>query len=130
MMAHHPITKERYFFIDLCLPFGASISFALFQSFSDALKHLAELRLAILLVNTMAITNYLDDFLFIAITLLLCNGMVHEFLFICERVGCPISVEKTEWASQLLIFLGILLNGQLKMLMIPDDKRVAAINLL
>ena len=130
MMAHHPITKERYFFIDLCLPFGASISFALFQSFSDALKHLAELRLAIPLVNTMAITNYLDDFLFIAITLLLCNGMVHEFLFICERVGCPISVEKTEWASQLLIFLGILLNGQLKMLMIPDDKRVAAINLL
>ena len=78
----------------------------------------------------MAITNYLDDFLFIVITLLLCNGMVHEFLFICERVGCPISVEKTEWASQLLIFLGILLKGQLKMLMIPDDKRVAAINLL
>ena len=41
MRMRHPITKVRYYFIDKCLPFGASISCALFQSFSDCLKHIA-----------------------------------------------------------------------------------------
>ena len=78
----------------------------------------------------MAITNYLDDFLFISITVELCNGMIKEFLIICEDIGCPISADKTEWASQLLVFLGILLNGKLKMLTIPQDKKIVALNLL
>ena len=37
MMALHPETAEKWFFIDLCLPFGSSRSCALFQEFSDAI---------------------------------------------------------------------------------------------
>ena len=36
MMAEHPVTKEKWYFVDKCLPFGASISCAIFQKFSDA----------------------------------------------------------------------------------------------
>ena len=38
MMAENPETGKIQFFIDKCLPFGASISCAIFQDFSDGLK--------------------------------------------------------------------------------------------
>ena len=47
MMAYHLVTKEQFYFIDLCLPFSASISCALFQAFSDALKHITEFKLLV-----------------------------------------------------------------------------------
>ena len=42
MMAYHPATGKQYFFVDKCLSFGSSISCAIFQQFSDALKHIVE----------------------------------------------------------------------------------------
>ena len=130
LAAKDPVTKEQYFFVDLCLPFGASISCAIFQSFSDALKFITEFKLDMIFIFPPRITNYLDDFLFIAITLGICNKSVEEFLKICVTIGCPISQDKTEWATQLIVFLGVLLNGRLKLLSIPVDKRVKAVNLL
>ena len=41
MKAQHPVNKKWYYFVDKCLPFGASISCAIFQSFSNALVHIA-----------------------------------------------------------------------------------------
>ena len=40
MKARDPKTREWNYFVDKCLPFGASISCALFQKFSDALCHI------------------------------------------------------------------------------------------
>ena len=45
MKATNPETGKIAYFHDKCLAFGASISCAIFQSFSDALKHLIEFRL-------------------------------------------------------------------------------------
>ena len=42
----------------------------------------------------------------------------------------PISLEKTEWASTRMIFLGILLDGEYKVLVVPEEKRIKALNLL
>ena len=42
MKAKDPIMKKWYFFIDKCLPFGASISCAHFQCFSNALRVIVE----------------------------------------------------------------------------------------
>ena len=36
LKATHPITQKVYYFVDKCLPFGASISCAIFQAFSDS----------------------------------------------------------------------------------------------
>ena len=44
MAAEDPNTGKLMFFVDKCLPFGASISCALFQSFSDALCYLIEFK--------------------------------------------------------------------------------------
>ena len=130
LKAKHPKTKLWFYFIDKCLPFGSSISCALFQEFSDALKHLAQWRITILLKIPPMITNYLDDFLFAAITAILCNKMLNIFLGICSEINCPISAEKTEWATQFIIFLGILLNGQQMVLSVPNDKKTQAIEML
>ena len=108
MKAEHLISGQIFYFIDKCLPFGASISCAIFQSFSDTLKH-------ILCVKTGAhdnITNYLDDFLFLAYTKYLCDQLVTRFLLIYQEVGCPIAEEKTEWGTELIVFLGVLLDGR------------------
>ena len=90
-----------------------------------------EWRIKIVLhIQKPALTNYLDDFLFIALSLLQCNGMVQVFLQVCEQVGCPITMEKTEWATQLIVFLGILLNGKELRLSIPVEKCHTAMDLL
>ena len=121
MKAQHPVSKLWKYFIDKCLPFGSSISCAHFQLFSDALEHIVQEKLG------LKVVNYLDDFLFINPQQELCDQMVREFLDICEQVHCPVSAEKTEWSSNLMILLGILLDGVNHCLAIPQDKRMKAI---
>ena len=118
MKAKDPSLNKWMYFVDKCLPFGASISCALFQKFSDALCYLIEVK-----VNMpKRITYYLDDFLFIAKTLVKCNFMITQFLTLCSEVGVPIAVEKTEWVTEIIIFLGILLDGCSHTLSIPIKK--------
>ena len=129
-MAKHPVSGLEYYFIDMCLPFGASISCALFQEFSDAVAFIVQSKLGTTIFMPIVITNYLDDFLFIALCMFACNGAMGVFLQICQKVGCPISSEKTEYASPIMIFLGVLLNGSLHLIAIPEEKRIKAIHLL
>ena len=126
MKAEDPSSGQTKYFVDKCLPFGASISCAHFQRFSDALCHLTEHRLRV----HKRITNYLDDFLFIARMLHKCNYMITQFLQLCEELGVPVSMDKTEWASDLMIFLGILLDGNNLVLALPAEKRRRAIEML
>ena len=77
-----------------------------------------------------AITNYLDDFLFIAIARLICNSMIQQFYELCRELKVPIAIEKTDWASMLIVFLGILLDGKRFVLSILLEKPQKALNLL
>ena len=126
MKADNPATGKTYYFIDKCLPFGASISYALFQSVSYVLKFLIEFRTK----QQDKVTNYLDDFLFVAFTQMLCNYLFQEFLNLCEQIGIPISEEKTEWLAECMVFWAILLNGRFMILAIPEEKRTKAISML
>ena len=65
--------------------------------------------------------NYLDDFLFIAITLELCSAMVRNFLVLCNQIGCPISDETSERGGQMIVFLRTLMKSKFKILTIPHD---------
>ena len=114
------------YFIDECLPFGAYISCAIFQRISDTIKFLAEFKIKV----PKQITNYLDDFLFMALTLIKCNYMIAKFLEICNQIGIPISAEKTEWGTLQIVFLGILLDGARLILSLPLEKQQKALNLL
>ena len=68
----------------------------------------------------------MDDFLFLALTILRCNYLIQQFLALCNKIGIPIAQDKTEWASELVTFLGVLLNGRLFVLSIPLEKRQKA----
>ena len=126
MKVEDPLTGETFYFFDKCLPFGVSISCSHFQRFSDGLRHIFEF-----ITDTLGkIPNYLDGFLFIAICRLRCNYLVQHFLKLCEELNIPVSLDKTEWASTLMTFLGILLDGKNRCLNIPEDMRKRALELL
>ena len=117
MKMNHPITNQVKYFVDINLPFGASASCCIFQSFSDSLRHLLEA----LTGNHFQTVLYLDEFLFISMTRQECNRLVSEFIELCNWINCPISQEKTEWATNRIVFLGILLDGISMRLVIPEE---------
>ena len=116
MKAQCPLDGKIYYFVDKCLPFGHSISCALFQKLSNALSFLAERK------NKKVNVNYLDDFLFAALQEFLCNSNMDNFIEICHKIGLPISPEKTVRADTVMTFLGLLINTELQMVCIPLEK--------
>ena len=126
MKAKNPNTGKEMFFVDKCLPFGSSISCAKFQLFSDALHHIIEYFTR----KKFRITNFLDNYLFIAMTEQECNNMVSQFLDIFQRIGCPVALDKTEYAMTKIVFLGILMDGEQFCLCVPTDKKNNAVDLL
>ena len=125
MKAYHPVTGTLYYFVDKCLPFGARSSCYLFQEFSDAIHHIVEFKTG----KAFQITNYLD-FLFVETSKAACDNRVRQFLSLCAYIGFTVSKEKTEWGTQIIVFLGILLNSERLILAIPQEKRNKALHLI
>ena len=127
MAAQNPDFPGKFFyFADKALPFGSSVSCSHFTRFSNALRHIVEKTTS----KQYQMSNYLDDFLFLSDSEEECNRMVRTFLNICDEIGFPVSLEKTEWASKTLVFLGILLDGEYHRLCIPLDKVERTTNML
>ena len=126
MKAYHPVTGKVYYFVDKCLPFGASISCSHFQRLSNALRHIVES----LEKQFNSISNYLDDFIFIHFIRRICEMLMNRFMAICKAICFPVADEKTEWPCAIISFLGMILNGKTFTLMVPPDKKFKAINLL
>ena len=59
-----------------------------------------------------------------------CNQQIREFLSLCDELGVPIAVDKTVWAAECVIFLGILLDGYNFVLRIPVEKRMTAVKMI
>ena len=116
MKAESPIDGKVYYFVDKCLPFGASISCLHFQRFSNAIRHIVKSR------TVQDLVNYLDDYFFVALLALACNNQVKTFLAVCHEVNFPVSLEKTFWASTKLTFLGMLIDTIRQVVMIPTEK--------
>ena len=116
MKAVDPQSNKTYYFVDKCLPFGHTISCALFQKVSDALAHLVKHRCGRWNIN------YLDDFFFVAMVRALCNEQVMAFTDICQTIGMPVSPEKTFWGTTKIVFLGLLINTVTQTVCIPTEK--------
>ena len=123
LMARSPIDQKIYYFIDKCLPFGASISCAHFQRFSDAIAHIVTVK-----TNGKVPVNYLDDFFFIALLKALCDNQVNVFLQVCTDIAFPVSLDKTFWGAQLMTFLGLLIDTMRGLVCIPAEKVDRATN--
>ena len=116
MKPRNPETGRFCYFVDKCLPFGASISCALFQAFSNAVAHIVKNK------TGRELVNYLDDYMFAALMKLICNAQVEKFLEICELIRFPISMEKTYWGSTTLTFLGLLIDTVRQLICLPKEK--------
>ena len=121
MKAESPIDGKTYYFVDKCLPFGASISCSHFQRVSNAVAHIVKFR------TKRDLVNYLDDYLFAALLKLVCNNQVDIFLRVCEEINFPVSLEKTFWGSIFMTFLGFLLDTVKQLILIPIEKLDRAI---
>ena len=121
-----PSDGKMKYFIDKCLPFGVSLSCSHYQRFSNALKHILLYRAGQKNCRKRGATNYLDDFLFLALTRLLCNNLMNQFLTLCQELHILVTLEKPEWADTIIVFLGILLDGKNRTLSIlwKSNKRL------
>ena len=128
MKAKSPIDGKWYFFVDKCLPFGAKISCKKFQDFSNSVAHIVKWKLN--LPKEKRITNYLDDFLFVALLAWACNYQIQTFLEICGAIKFPISLEKTFWASSRMTFLGFLIDSVNQIVGIPIEKLTKGRNMI
>ena len=124
MKAVNPEDGRTYYFVDKCLPFGASISCALFQDFSDCVAFIFKKKTG---KNTV---NYLDDYYFVAMLKKLCDGQIQAFLDICAFINFPVSLEKTVWGSPVIIFLGFLIDAENQVISIPVEKINRALDLI
>ena len=124
MKATHPISKKTYYFVDKCLPFGSSISCAIFQDISNAIAYLVHVRVK--KVNV----NYLDDYLFATALKRECDRQVQVFLDICRAINFPVALEKTFWGTTILVFLGLLLDTEKQLVCIPADKIAKALEII
>ena len=117
MKAQSPIDNKFYYFVDKCMPFGAAISCSHFQRFSNAISHIAKIK-----SGNHDNINYLDDFFFVALLKYVCNRDIQTFIDICSKIRFPIFFEKTEWATQIITFLGLLINTKDQCIGIPTEK--------
>ena len=124
MKAVSPVDGETYYFVDKCLPFGASISCSHFQQFSNAVKHIVQWR------TQRDLVNYMDDFMFAELLKWWCNLQIKEFLRICEEIQFPVSLEKTFWGTQKLVFLGLLIDTINQCVCVPIEKVLKAVMLI
>ena len=105
-------------FIDRCLPMGAASSCAIFQRISNALAWMIQSKST----TNCRVFNYLDDFLFLAKSHQECGKSLTTFIDLCNKIGVPISTEKTIPPNTSLVFLGIGINALRLELFIPPDK--------
>ena len=105
-----------YYFIDKALPFGSSISCTHFQRFSNSIAWIVSYR------TGEKNLNYLDDYLFVSLLTLWCNGQVDQFLTVCKMVNFPVNLEKTFWGTTHLTFLGLLIDTVHQVVCIPVEK--------
>ena len=116
MKAQCPKTNNWYYFVDKCMPFGASISCSHFQRFSDAIAHIVKY------LTKRDNVNYLDDYFFAALLRIACNKQIKTFLKVCEEIRFPVSLEKTFWGTTKLIFLGLLIDSISQTIGVPVEK--------
>ena len=116
MKAKSPLDNKWYYFVDKCLPFGAAISCAIFQAFSDAISHIVKS------ITGEENVNYLDDYLFVAILKSMCNWQLDTFLEVCGNINFPVSMDKTFRARRRITFLGLLLDLMNGRICIPVRK--------
>jgi len=123
-----PVAKEDFkllgfkwgdhYYFDKALPFGCSISCAIFEMFATFLDWVVRTNCSV-----GELEHYLDDFLFGGKKgTAHCQIMLNSFDACCNQFGIPIATEKTEGPTTVIVFLGLELDSVLMQVRIPLEK--------
>jgi hypothetical protein len=123
-----PVAKEDFkllgfkfdnnFYFDKALPFGCSISCAVFESFACFLQWVVR---DVCKLGEME--HYLDDFLFGGESNTnQCKMVMETFFQTCAQFGIPIAEEKTDGPTTVLVFLGLEIDSEQMEVRIPLEK--------
>ncbi|XP_048254567.1 uncharacterized protein LOC125381567 [Haliotis rufescens] len=112
------IRFEGEFYFDKCLPFGCSISCAIFETFSTFLQWCMQSHLP-----TRPIMHYLDDFLTGGTAgTSHCSDNLNGCVNTLEQLGVPIAHDKTVGPTTKLTFLGLEIDTIAMQIRIPEPK--------
>lgn len=112
--------QGKYFF-DKMMPFGASISCAIWEKFTTELHWIIQSS-----SRNPHILHYLDDFLFAGPpNSNRCQSTLELFKNICSHIGIPIALDKTTEPSTTIIFLDIEFDNIHMVMRLPQDKLVS-----
>lgn len=125
MRAECPIDNKEYFFVDKNLCFGSGVSCAIFQRISNAIAHIQQY-----LTGSLRPTNFLDDFLQVDQLLKLSWMNLRKYQELCKIIQFPLAEDKTTLPTQIIVFLGMLLNSRTQTISVPVEKINKAITQL
>ena len=111
------IQFNRCFYIDICFPFRASISCTIFKNIGNLLQWIAQHR------AKHPISRYLDDFFTAHILQQVCDSIMQTIHDTCSEVGVLMSPTKRVYATQIIEFLGLLIDTLLMIVRVPTDKQ-------
>jgi hypothetical protein len=105
------------YYIDITLPMGLKPSCMIWEYYATALEWIFKRCLGIEVV-----VHYIDDFLFVVKLKETGVAQLRRALQICERLGLPMAVEKTEGPTTRLTFLGIEIDTEAMMIRLPEEQ--------
>ena len=108
---------DEEYYIDFALPFGSSISCAIFEEIARLVHWIFEQRSAIHFVH------YLDDFLWVHRNFKVCLNIASVVKETSAEIGLPLVPEKFVEPTQSLTFLGLVLDSVCMVVAIPKDKQ-------
>ena len=118
-------TLEEQFFINSSMAFGARSSCKIFEEFACAIQWIMEKR-----TKSKDLSHYLDDFIMVHAIKSTCQWYMSEMIELCHRIGVPLSGKKAEGPTQVITFLGLLIDFLNQIITIPREKVEKAMNLV
>ena len=110
------VGQGSVFFIHNCIPFGRSVSCAIFEDISTLIHWIAERRAG------HALIHYLDDFLMVHKLSYMCSNIMVSFKQVHDEIGMPVSPKKAIGSVQVIQFLGLTIDTILMIVKAPEDK--------
>ena len=110
------VKVEGKYFIDCALQFGASISCKIVEDIASLIHWIVEKRAGHKFVH------YLDDFFTIHRLKMVCSSIMLVFKLVCDQIGMPVSPDKSEGPTQLIEFLGLMIETIDMVVRIPRAK--------
>ena len=108
---------QSQYYLDLYLPFGLCSAAFLFNQISDALEWILKQNYSL-----RHVIHILDDFLIVEHTKLDCLGSFATLLKVFMSLWVPTVASKTMGPSQVLEFMGVVLDGNRMEARLPEDK--------